>query len=383
MRIYFDNSATTVCCPEAAQVMMKVLTEDYGNPSSMHRAGLEAEAYVRRASETLAATLKASRQEILFTSGGTESDNLAIFGTAAAHGRKGRHLITSAIEHPAVYEPVSFLEKEGFEVTVLPTDSAGRVAPEDLENAMREDTILVSVMAVNNEVGTIEPYRELGMLAHRYGNALFHVDAVQAYGKLPINPKKDGIDLLSVSSHKFHGPKGVGFLYISNKVRIRPQILGGGQQQGMRSGTDNVPGIAGMAVAAELSCGHMEENFRYLFTLKKRLADGLKDFKDVQINGPAVEDGVPHILNASFLGIRSEVLLHALEDKGIFVSSGSACSMHKRKPSGVLTALGLETDRRESALRFSFSRYNTLQEVDDTLEVLEGLLPVLRRYQRR
>ena len=383
MEIYFDNSATTRCCPEAAEAVMAALTETYGNPSSMHHKGVEAEGIMKHAASVLAGTLKVNEKEILFTSGGTESDNLALFGAAQARCRAGRHIITSAVEHEAVLAPLRRLEKQGFEVTVLPVDGRGMVDPARLAEALREDTILVSIMYVNNETGTRMPVDELARTVHEGSRAAFHVDAVQAYGKYTIHPKKEGIDLLSVSGHKIHGPKGSGFLYCSDQVRLEPQILGGGQQGGMRSGTDNVPGAAGMAAAAAVCCSGLEEKSAYLRALKVRLWEGISSLEDVALNGMPAEEGAPQILNVSFTGVRSEVLLHALEDKGIYVSAGSACSSHKRKPSPVLTAMGLDKKRIESALRFSFCTYNTPQEVDETVKALKELVPVLRRFSRR
>lgn len=383
MEIYFDNSATTRCCPEAAAAVMEALTGAYGNPSSMHHKGIEAERLLKNAASVLAGTLKVNEKNIIFTSGGTESDNLALFGAAQARCRAGRHIITSAVEHEAVLAPLRRLEKQGFELTVLPVDGQGMVAPETLKQALREDTILVSVMYVNNEVGTRMPVEALARVIHENSQAAFHVDAVQAYGKYPIYPKKDGIDLLSVSGHKIHGPKGSGFLYCSDRVRLEPQILGGGQQNGMRSGTDNVPGAAGLAAAAALCCSGMEEKSAYLRSLKLRLWEGVSAIEGVCLNGMPAEEGAPHILNVSFTGIRSEVLLHALEEREIYVSAGSACSSHKRKPSPVLTAMGLGRDRIESALRFSFSICNTMQEADEAVRTLKELVPVLRRFTRR
>ena len=384
MEAYFDNSATTRCCDEAAEVVERTMRTDFGNPSAMHRKGVEAEHYLREASEKLSEILKVTGKEILFTSGGTESDNMAVIGCALANQRAGKHIITTAVEHPAVLEPARFLEKQGFEVTYLPVDGAGVVKMDALQASLREDTILVSVMYVNNETGAVMPVEEIAQAVHaRSPKAAFHVDAVQAFGKYRIFPRKQGIDLLSVSSHKIHGPKGAGFLYIRNGVKVQPLILGGGQQNGMRSGTDNVPGVAGMAKAAGIAYRDLDKNVEWLFRLKKRMTEGLLAMPDVQINGMPLTEGAPHIISASFDGIRSEVLLHALEEEGIYISAGSACSSHKRKPSAVLTAMGLPKSRIESTVRISFSEENTEEEVDYCLEVLERLLPVLRRYARR
>ena len=383
MEIYFDNSATTQCCQEAVDAMVRVMTKDYGNPSSLHKKGVEAENLVKEAAASVARTLKCTDKEILFTSGGTESNNLALFGTCQAHKRAGMHVVTTAVEHAAVLSPMDRLEEGGFEVTRLPVDGEGRISLSDLENALREDTILVSMMHVNNEVGTVEPIEEAARLVHEKTKALFHVDAIQSYGKFALRPGRTGIDLLSVSSHKIHGPKGCGFLYIGKNARILPQILGGGQQGGMRSGTDNVPGIVGLGIAAERAYEDLEGKRTHLYAIKKQLAGGLAALPDVVINGPDPLEGAPQILNASFLGIRAEVLLHALEEKGIYVSSGSACSSHKKKGSGTLYAMGLPLERRESAIRFSFCPENTSQEVEECLKALAALVPRLRKFSRR
>lgn len=383
MEIYFDNAATTQPYPAVRETVMQMMDADYGNPSSMHMKGVESERFVRGATETLAGLLRVKPKEIFYTSGGTESNNWALFGTADRQKRKGRHIIISAIEHAAVSAPAKVLEKQGFEVTRLGTDAFGRVDPEELRAAMRDDTILVSVMFVNNEIGTIEPIAELGRVIHACNSdTLFHVDAVQAFGKLPIYPKQLQIDMMSVSAHKIHGPKGAGFLYVGEKARINPLIYGGGQQNDMRSGTDNVPGIAGMARAAEEIYSRMDANKEHLSALKSRLRDGLAEMEDVVIHADLPETA-PHILNASFLGIRSEVLLHTLEDAGIYVSAGSACSSHKRAGSATLTAIGCSKEEMESAVRFSFSGLNTIEEVDIALDVLHKVVPQLRRFRRR
>lgn len=383
MEAYFDNSATTRCYPEVAEIVVKTMTEDFGNPSAMHLKGVEAEKYVREAAQTLAKILKVNEKEIIFTSGGTESNNLALFGGADANKRSGNHIITTSVEHAAVGQPVERLEQMGYEVTIVPVDHRGVVQLEALEKALHPDTILVSTMYVNNEVGAVMPVEEIAKLVHEKSpKALYHVDAIQAFGKYRIYPKKAGIDMLSVSSHKIHGPKGVGFLYINEKARIQPQILGGGQQAGMRSGTDNVPGIAGLGVAAKMVYTDFDEKIEHMYQLKERLAEGFLKLPDVRLNGMEIREGAPQILSASFLGVRSEVLLHTLEEKGIYVSAGSACSSHKRKAAGTLSAMGMEAAQRESTLRFSFSEENTFEEVDYALEVIGQVLPILRRYSR-
>lgn len=383
MEAYFDNSATTRCYSKVAEIVVKTMTEDFGNPSAMHLKGVEAEKYVREAAQTLAKILKVNEKEIIFTSGGTESNNLALFGGADANKRSGNHIITTSVEHAAVGQPVERLEQMGYEVTIVPVDHRGVVQLEALEKALRPDTILVSTMYVNNEVGAVMPVEEIAKLVHEKSpKALYHVDAIQAFGKYRIYPKKAGIDMLSVSSHKIHGPKGVGFLYINEKARIQPQILGGGQQAGMRSGTDNVPGIAGLGVAAKMVYTDFDEKIEHMYQLKERLAEGFLKLPDVRLNGMEIREGAPQILSASFLGVRSEVLLHTLEEKGIYVSAGSACSSHKRKAAGTLSAMGMEAAQRESTLRFSFSDENTFEEVDYALEVIGQVLPMLRRYSR-
>lgn len=383
MEAYFDNSATTRCYPEVAEIVVKTMTEDFGNPSAMHLKGVEAEKYVREAAQTLAKILKVNEKEIIFTSGGTESNNLALFGGADANKRSGNHIITTSVEHAAVGQPAERLEQMGYEVTIVPVDHRGVVQLEALEKALRPDTILVSTMYVNNEVGAVMPVEEIAKLVHEKSpKALYHVDAIQAFGKYRIYPKKAGIDMLSVSSHKIHGPKGVGFLYINEKARIQPQILGGGQQAGMRSGTDNVPGIAGLDVAAKMVYTDFDKKIEHMYQLKERLAEGFLKLPDVRLNGMEIREGAPQILSASFLGVRSEVLLHTLEEKGIYVSAGSACSSHKRKAAGTLSAMGMEAAQRESTLRFSFSEENTFEEVDYALEVIGQVLPMLRRYSR-
>lgn len=384
MEAYFDNSATTRCYASVKEIVVKTMTEDFGNPSAMHKKGIEAENYVKESARILAGILKVQEKEILFTSGGTESNNLALIGGAMANKRSGRHIVTTSVEHAAVGQPVAYLEEQGFEVTYLPVDGRGVVSLKALEEALRPDTILVSVMYVNNEVGAVMPIEEIGRLVHtKSPKALFHVDAIQAFGKYRIYPKKLGIDLLSVSGHKIHGPKGVGFLYIQEKAKIQPQILGGGQQNGMRSGTDNVPGIAGLGAAAKEVYEKLDENTEHLYQLKERLAKGLESMDQVVINGMALREGAPQILSASFLGIRSEVLLHTLEDRGIYVSAGSACSSHKRKGSSTLLAMGMPKEQKESTLRFSFSKENTFEQVDYCIQVLQEVLPMLRRYARR
>ena len=385
MEAYLDNSATTRCTEGVRDVVVRTMIEDYGNPSSKHMKGVEAERYLRDARETIAKTLKVNEKEIYFTSGATESNNWALIGAAMANRRAGMHLITTAVEHAAVLMPMQYLKEQGFRITYLPVDEKGKISLKDLEDAICDDTILVSIMYVNNEIGTIEPIEEAAKLVKkRNPKILFHVDGVQAYGKMQVFPKRLGVDMFSVSAHKIHGPKGIGFLYVNEKVKIHPLILGGGQQKGMRSGTDNVPGAAGLAEAAKEAYAHLDESTAHLLKLKKRMMDGLRGLPErIVIHSEEGDKSAPHIVSAAFPGIRSEVLLHALEEEGIYVSAGSACSSNKKLPvSTVLKELHLSPELLESTLRFSFSRFTTEEEIDYCLETLRELLPVLSRYAR-
>lgn len=385
MEIYLDNSATTMVRPEVAKLMYEIMTKDYGNPSSMHIKGVQAERYLREAKEIFAGILKVSEKEIFFTSGGTEGDNMAIIGAALAGRRRGKHIITTVIEHPAVLESCAFLEKNGFEVTYLPVNAAGQVEPDTLKAALRDDTVLVSVMYVNNEIGAIEPVSELGRIIKEYNkDILFHVDAVQAFGKFRIHPYKENIDMLTMSSHKIHGPKGVGAIFIKDKTKIQPIALGGGQQKGMRSGTENVPGIAGMAMAAKELYDKFDEDVNRLYELKEYFVREITGIEGTTVNGLTGRDSAPHVVSVSFDGItKSEVLLHALEDKGIYISSGSACSSNKPSLSSTLKAIGVKNDLLYATLRFSFSVFTTKEELEYTINAVKELLPVLRKYRPR
>ena len=384
MEVYFDNSATTKVFDCVRDIVVKTMTEDYGNPSAKHKKGMEAEQYVRRAAAQIAKTLKVQEKEILFTSGGTESNNMALIGTAMANHRAGKHLITTRIEHASVYNPMAWLEQQGFEVTYLGVDEQGHISLEELRKAIRPDTILVSVMHVNNEIGAIEPVEEIGAMLHEVNpSILFHVDAIQSYGKLQIRPKKAQIDLLSASGHKIHGPKGVGFLYIDQRVKIHPLIYGGGQQRDLRSGTENVPGIAGLGAAAEEIYRNHEEKMERLIGIKDYFISRIGEIPEAVVNSLPGKEGAPQIVSVSFSGVRSEVLLHALEDKGIYVSSGSACSSNHPAISGTLKAVGVKRELLDSTLRFSFGMFNTREEADYTIDMLKELLPVLTRYRRR
>ena len=387
MEVYLDNSATTKVFPKVAELMTKIMCEDYGNPSSLHMKGVTAENYVRYAKETLAKLLKVNEKELLFTSGGTESNNLALVGCAMANMRRGKHLITTQVEHPAILKTMQHLESLGYQVTYLPVDKWGRISLENLRRAMTPQTILVSIMHTNNEVGARQPIEEAGsMIKCMNPGTLFHVDAVQGFGKARIYPKKMNIDLLSVSGHKIHGPKGAGFLYVNDKVKIQPILFGGGQQQNLRSGTENVPGIAGLAKAAEMTYAHLDEDEKRLYRLKNMFIEGVKKLDGIQINGllnDSIEGTAPHIVSVSISGVRSEVLLHALEDKGIYVSAGSACSARKPQPSATLKAMGIDKDLLSSTIRFSFSVFTTEEEILYTLEQMYGMIPMLRKFTRR
>ncbi len=383
MEAYLDNSATTCCHESVKDIMVRALCRDFGNPSSMHLKGVEAERYVKNASCAIAKALKVDEKTVFFTSGGTESDNWALIGAAEANKRAGKHIITTVYEHPAILNTCRYLEEQGYEVTYIPVDEYGVVKLDALKEALREDTILVSMMYVNNEIGAVLPVDEVSKMIKDYNKSIiFHVDAVQGFGKYPIYPKKCGIDMLSVSGHKIHGPKGVGFLYINDKIKIKPIIFGGGQQKGMRSGTDNVPGIAGLGVAVSECMEGLEGNVLYLYELREAFIEGLLKLEGVTVNGYHDKRSAPHIVSASFEGVRSEVLLHALEDKEIYVSAGSACASNKPEVSKTLLAIGLKKELLDCTIRFSFSEDTTREELEYTLDVLGERLPVLRKYTR-
>ncbi len=384
MEVYLDHAATTWVYPEAAALVQKTMTGDYGNPSSLHLMGVKAEQYVREAREIIAGAMKVPEKQIYFTSGGTEANNWAIFGTARSLKRQGQHIITTAIEHSAVSAPLEALRKQGYTITKLGVDRQGRIDPEELKEALTEETVLVSVMLVNNEIGTVEPVKEIGEIIRKTSpKTLLHVDAIQAFGKLPIHPRQMNIDLLSVSGHKFHGPKGVGFLYAGERTNLVPLIYGGGQQGGMRSGTDNVPGIAGMGEAAKLTFARLAENREQMFKVREYLISRFSALEDTVLHGDLTRNAAPHVLSVSFLGVRSEVLLHALEDKGVYISGGSACSSHRRTYSATLTAIGCTKAEMESVVRFSFCERTTLEEAAYAADAVESLLGTLRRFTRK
>lgn len=382
MEAYLDNSATTRVFDDVKDIMVKIMTEDYGNPSSLHQKGVDAEKYLRKAREEISSLLKVNEKEILFTSGGTESNNLAIIGTALANKRKGNHIITTSIEHASVTNTMKFLESLGFRITYLDVNDKGQISAEDVRNAICDDTILISIMYVNNEIGAIQPIDEVAqVIGETKPDVLFHVDAIQAFGKMKIYPKRQNIDMMSVSAHKLHGPKGAGFLYIRDKVKISPIIFGGGQQKGMRSGTENVPGIAGMALACRNVYTGFEEKIENMYELKDYFIDRMSELDGVGINSFKGKESAPHIVSVSFKGIRSEVVLHSLEEKKIYVSSGSACSSNKPAVSATLKGIGLPKELLDSTLRFSFCMETTKEELDYAVETLKDLLGKLRLYK--
>lgn len=383
MECYLDNSATTSCLPQVKDIVVEIMMKDYGNPSSMHTKGVQAEKYIKQAKEIIASNLKVNEKEVFFTSGGTESNNMSIIGSAMANMRAGKHLITSQVEHPSVLNTMKYLEEQGFRVTYLPVDKEGVVLLDKLEEAICAETILVSIMYVNNEIGSVQPIDEIArIIKSKNENTLYHVDAIQAFGKYRIYPKKQGIDMLSVSGHKINGPKGVGICYINEKVKIKPTIFGGGQQKGMRSGTENVPGVAGIGVAVSISYENFNEKIERLYELKKYFVEQISEIEGAFINGRTDLESAPHIVSVSFEHVRSEVLLHALESKSIYVSAGSACASNKQTASSILKAIGVKKELLDSTIRFSFSFETTKEELNYCLDSLKEVLPKLRLYKR-
>lgn len=387
MEAYLDNGATTKVFDSVKDIMVKILCEDYGNPSSMHQKGIDAEKYITQAKKTIADSLKVEPKEIIFTSGGTESNNMALVGAAMANKRSGNHIITTRIEHPSVHNPLLFLEEMGFRISYLPVNKYGKLEMDVLLNEICEETIIVSIMYVNNEIGSVQDIVEISkQIKEKNPKVLFHVDGIQAFGKYRIYPKRMGIDLFSISGHKIHGPKGIGALYIRDKVKMKPILFGGGQQKGMRSGTENVPGIAGLGVATkEIYIDH-ENKIKHLYELKKAFIQGVQEIDDATVNGitdkAEFTDTAPHIISVSFKGIRSEVLLHTLEEKNIYISSGSACASNHPQLSGTLKAIGIKNELLDSTLRFSLSINSTMEEIEYTLTTLKEVIPMLRRYSR-
>ena len=377
MEIYLDNSATTKPYQEVVDKMVLALTTQYGNPSSIYKKGIEVEREIKEIRRNIARSLGAKETEIYFTSGGTECNNTIIRSVANLNKKTKNHIISTVIEHPSVLNTLKDLEADGFEVTYLPVGKDGKISLEDLKNAIKKETILVSVMHVNNEIGTIQPIEEIGKYLKSLDEKVyFHVDGVQSYAKIKFRPSRYNIDFMSVSGHKLHGPKGIGFMYVKENNRIKPLLTGGGQEIGIRSGTENVPGIYGIGEAVKVINKDLEGTIDKIRELRDLLKEEiLANIDDVKINTP--EDGVCHVLNVSFRGVRGEVLLHYLEQKEIYVSTGSACSS-KKKGSHVLNAIGLTPEEIEGAIRFSLSDLNTKEEILETIKVLKESVSDLR-----
>lgn len=380
MNVYFDNSATTKPYDEVIEAVSKGMKEYFGNPSSLHKIGMNCERRLNEAREYFASTIKCNKEEIYFTSGGSEGNNLILKGLL----KPGHHFITTAFEHHSIISTCKQLEEKGVRVTYLDVDSEGRISLEDLEEAITKDTVLVSIMQVNNEIGVIQDIEAIGkLIKERSSRAKFHVDAVQGYGKLPIDVNKSNVDFLTVASHKIHGPKGVGFIYIKKGIILNSLISGGSQEKGIRAGTENLPGIIGFEKAAQMTFEEMESRYDKVLELKKYFVERLNEIKDIRINGE-IDGFSPYILNVSFLGVRAEVLLHLLEEQNIYVATGSACTSKSSAAHGsyVIKSLGLSNKEVESAIRFSFSYENTKEEVDYTIDVLKKSLMFLRRVKR-
>ncbi|NMB98538.1 MAG: cysteine desulfurase [Clostridiaceae bacterium] len=376
--VYLDNSATTRPYTEVTEFMDYINKEIYGNPSSLHKKGIEAEKMIKKARQSIADALDVSDKEIFFSSGGTETNNLAIIGYLRANPRKGRHVITSKIEHPSVLEVFKFLEENEYKVDYIDVDKNGIIDLELLKSKITSDTALISVMYVNNETGSIQPVDEIARIRNvRNKETALHVDAVQAFGKLRINPAKSGIDMLTMSSHKIHGPKGVGALYINKNIKVKPIIFGGGQEALIRSGTENLAGICGFALACELVHKNIDINWSNVLEMNNSLRDKLMEgFENITVISP--QDASPYILNVSFKNLKGEVLLHHLEEKEIYVSTGSACSSRKNRRSHVLQAMGYSTDIIDGSIRISFSELNTMEDINIIADALENIVPRIR-----
>ena len=380
MEVYFDNSATTKPYSEVCAAMFDTMSNNYGNPSSLHKLGIEAERAVKTAKERVAGAIKAEPGEILFTSGGTESDNLALLGAVGAN--RGRHIITTPLEHPAIMSVLPEMRNKGYKVDFAPVDKDGRVRLDVYEKMIRPDTFLVSAMLVNNEIGTVEPVAEMAeILKKKNPRALFHTDAVQGFGKVNINVHDMPVDMISISSHKIHGPKGMGALYVRKGTKLKPIVFGGGQQGNLRSGTENVPGIVGLGLAAKMATQDLAKKVEHMTALRKRLEHGMRQLDNIRINTP--ECCAPHILNVSFGGVRSEVVLHSLEMQDIYVSSGSACSSHKKEPSYVLTEIGVPPLMIDGSIRFSLSEFSSSEQVDVAIQAVNKIVPRLRKLNMR
>lgn len=381
--LYLDHCATTPPHEEVVAAISDIMSRHYGNPSSIHRLGVDAEQLLRKAREVIAGALTCKADEIVFTSGGTESNNLAIKGAVRSYRNRGNHIVTSAVEHASVYECCKQLEEEGFRVTYLPVDKTGAVSVEDVRNALCDETILVSIMHVNNEVGRIQPVKQIGDMLKSFPGILFHVDAIQSIGKLNVAPKELGADLLSVSAHKVHGPKGAGILYVRKGVNLTPLLVGGGQEGGIRAGTENVPLIVGMAKAVRLAVQKQSENAEKLYRLRKRLTDALMEMPELIANGSSdPNDMAPQLVHFSFPGMKSEVVVHALEQHGIWISTRSACASGEEKPSRVLLAMGCGKERAASGLRVSYSAAQTEENISYFTDCLKQVVEELRGLRK-
>lgn len=392
MECYLDNAATTRVFDEVVDLVNKTMREDYGNPSSKHIKGFEAEKYIEQSKEKIAKALKSKKSEIIFTSCGTESNNQAILMGVEKRKRYGKKILTTCFEHASVHMPMEFLRKNGYDVTYLPVDELGHIKEGELIKNITSDTIMLSFMLVNNEIGAVADAGHIIELARRENpDILIHIDAIQGFGKLEIDTRSLGVDFLSVSGHKLHAPKGIGFLYVREGIKIQPYILGGGQQRDLRSGTLNVPGIAAIGLSTEMMYDNHKNKIDRMFSLKEKLVRGLLDNLPCKINAVDLSGNLsenirktaPHIVSASFNGIKSEVLLHALEERGIYVSSGSACSSNHPDFSGTLRGIGLDKDSIDSTLRFSFGLFTEEKMIDYTVETLKELVPQLSKYRRK
>lgn len=385
MEVYFDSAATGKVLPEAVETMVKAMTEVYGNPSSASILGIEAGNVLKKSQEDIARIINAEPSEIYFTSGGTEGDNWAIFGTAYGYKRSGKHIITTNTEHPAINLPLEALKEEGFEIEKIGVDEKGYIDIEELKSKIRKDTILVSVILANNETGTVQDIEKIGQAVKEVNNdTLLHADAVQAFGKMKIDVKNSKIDMLSASGHKFGAPRGTGIFYMKKGLKVKPLMYGGGQQLNQRPGTENVAGAAAIAKAAEVCYKNLEENNEKIREIKKYIADRvLTEIPNTFINGDSIEKASPYVLNIGFMGLRSEVLLHALEAEGIYVSAGSACNSKKKVRSGVLSAMGKSDEEIEGSIRLSFSKFNTMEEAEYAVEKLKEQAALLRRFNRK
>ncbi len=382
MEVYLDNAATTRVLDEAAQAMMEMLTSTYGNPSSLHDKGFAAEKKIEEARQVIANTLKVNKKTIYFTSGGTEGNNTLLYGAMNAYKREGKHVLVSDIEHPSVREAALAYEEE-FDVELIPVDDKGYVDIKVLTELLRPDTILVSIMHVNNEIGTIQDLDALiGVIKERSPKAKIHVDAVQSFGKYTLHPERIGVDMMTISAHKIHGPKGVGAIYVNQGCRLKPLFYGGSQQKGIRSGTENVPGIVGFGIAAREAYKHLDERKQHISEVRDLCIEELKKIEGISFNSD-IEKGAYHILNIRVEGVKSEVLLHSLEEQNIYVSTGSACSSNKKNHSTTLQAMRQSSDATDQAIRLSFSFYNSKEDVKCLAQQLTTLTPMLRRFRRK